>query len=245
MSGKRPTLLILGAASDIGRAIARVYGAAGYDLILAARGVDRLEAEVTDLKHRCQAQAVLAEWDALAPPEPFLDRLASLPDIAVCVVGLLGDQKTAEQDDVLADLVMRSNYNGPALILGALAHRMAQRGSGAIIGISSVAGDRGRASNYIYGSAKAGFTAFLSGLRNRLAKSGVTVLTVKPGFVDTAMTAGMKLPKPLTAQPQQVAAAILRAQQQGKDVLYVLPIWRLIMLIIGLIPESLFKKTNL
>ena len=115
-----------------------------------------------------------------------------------------------------------------------------------IAGVSSVAGDRGRASNYAYGAAKAGFTAFLSGLRNRLAKQGVHVLTVKPGFVRTAMTMGMKLPPPITAAPDEVGAAIYRAAEQSRrNVIYVRPIWRLIMGIIVHIPESLFKKMKL
>ena len=112
-----------------------------------------------------------------------------------------------------------------------------------IIGVGSVAGDRGRASNYyVYGSAKVGFGAFLSGLRNRLAKAGVHVLTVKPGFVRTKMTEGLKLPAALTAQPQEVAEAVFRAAAHGRDGIYVKARWRLIMAIIGLIPEKIFKR---
>ena len=103
----------------------------------------------------------------------------------------------------------------------------------------------GRATNYVYGSAKAGFTAFLSGLRNRLAKQGVQVVTVKPGFVDTRMTEGMKLPPLLTAQPAEVGAAVLAAAQRGRDVIYVRWIWRLVMLIIQHIPERIFKRLKL
>jgi short-subunit dehydrogenase len=123
---------------------------------------------------------------------------------------------------------------------------MAARGRGTIVGVSSVAGDRGRGSNYVYGAAKAGFTAFLSGLRNRFASAGVHVLTVKPGFVRTAMTDGMKLPKPITAEPQQVGDAVYRAAEiRRRNVIYVLPVWRLIMLIIVHIPELVFKKLKL
>ena len=122
---------------------------------------------------------------------------------------------------------------------------MEGRGSGCIIGISSVAGDRGRASNYIDGAAKGGFSAFLSGLRNRLATKGVQVLTVKPGFVNTRKTAGMKLPKPLTAEPEEVARAIIAATARRKDIIYVRPIWWLIMAIIGAIPERMFKKMKI
>jgi Short-chain dehydrogenases of various substrate specificities len=140
---------------------------------------------------------------------------------------------------------MRSNYEGPALLTGLIAERFAARGSGTIIGISSVAGERGRASNYVYGSAKAGYTAFLSGLRNRLSKTGVHVMTVLPGFVRTRMTAGMDLPARLTAEPAAVAEAIFRAAGKQRDVIYVKPVWRLVMAIIRAIPEGIFKGTKL
>ena len=137
---------------------------------------------------------------------------------------------------------MRTNYEGPALLLGGFAEAFVKRNSGTIIGVSSVAGDRGRASNYIYGSAKAGFTAFLSGLRNRLARTKVHVVTVKPGFVDTRMTAGMKLPRALTAKPEEVAATIFRANQKKANVVYVRRIWLVIMSIIISLPEWIFKR---
>jgi short-subunit dehydrogenase len=140
---------------------------------------------------------------------------------------------------------MRSNYEGPALILGLLANRFLERGHGTIVGVSSVAGERGRASNYVYGSAKAGFTAFLSGLRNRLASRGIHVMTVKPGFVRTRMTRGMKLPGPLTASPEVVGQQILTAAAARKDVVYIFPVWRVIMAVIRAIPEAIFKRRNL
>lgn len=140
---------------------------------------------------------------------------------------------------------MRSNCEGPASILAVLANGFEARGGGTLVGISSVAGDRGRATNYIYGSAKAGFTAFLSGLRNRLAKRGVHVVTVLPGFVATQMTEGMDLPAKLTAEPSEVAEAIASAVESKKDVIYVRPIWRLIMMIIRTIPERVFKRMKI
>jgi NAD(P)-dependent dehydrogenase (short-subunit alcohol dehydrogenase family) len=144
-------------------------------------------------------------------------------------------------------MVMRTNFEGPALLLGLLAEKFEARGSGAIVGVSSVAGDRGRGSNYVYGAAKAGLTAFLSGLRNRLSQTGVRVVTVKPGFVRTRMTAGMKLPPLLTAEPQEVGEAIFKAAEgsRARDVIYVRPIWRLVMLVIKSIPEPVFKKLRL
>jgi short-subunit dehydrogenase len=154
-------------------------------------------------------------------------------------------QAENERDIQAAARVMRSNYEGPASILAVLANRFEERGSGTLVGISSVAGDRGRATNYVYGSAKAGFTAFLSGLRNRLAKHGVHVVTVLPGFVATKMTEDMDLPAKLTAQPSEVADAIARAVERKKDVIYVRPIWQLIMLIIRNIPERVFKRMKI
>ena len=122
---------------------------------------------------------------------------------------------------------------------------MSPGGSGCLVGISSVAGDRGRASNYVYGSAKAGFTAFLSGLRNRLAKQNVHVVTVKPGFVNTSMTEGMDLPAKLTAEPEEVANAIVKSVEKSRDIIYVRPVWQLVMAIIRNIPERIFKKTSI
>ena len=142
--------------------------------------------------------------------------------------------------------MLRTNFEGPALLLGLLAERFLARGSGTLVGVSSVAGDRGRGSNYLYGAAKAGFTAFLSGLRNRLAPKGLRVVTVKPGFVRTQMTAGMKLPPVLTAEPGEVGRAIFTAaEKSSRDVIYVRPIWRPVMMAIGSIPERFFKRLRL
>lgn len=241
------TVLVLGATSDIGLAIARLYATKGYSLILAARDVERLKPDVSDLSLRGAASVRSVAFDVLNTEHftTFVRDLGLLPDIVISVIGFLGDQKKAETDPVLADQTMRTNYLGPALILSEFANRMEERGSGTIIGISSVAGDRGRGSNYFYGSAKAGFTAFLSGLRNRLASKGVHVLTVKPGFVDTRMVAHLKLPPLLTAQPKTVAASIVKAADDKANVIYTDSIWRWIMLIIQHIPESIFKKLHL
>lgn len=239
--------LILGGSSDIARAIARGYAAIGRPLILAGRDCQRLEADAGDLRLRYGVAVRLAEFNVLDSDchARFLDELGGLPAIVVCVVGFLGEQAKSQADFAAADLVMRTNYLGPASVLGEVANRMEARGSGCIIGISSVAGERGRASNYIYGSAKAGFTAFLSGLRNRLAPTGVRVITVKPGFVHTRMTESMSLPKALTAQPEEVAHHLLRAERKGADIVYVRPIWRLIMLGIRALPERVFKRSRL
>lgn len=241
------SVLVLGARSDIARACALKYAAEGYAVQLAARDAASLEAEAQDIRLRHAVAVSAHEFNVLDTEgfEDFLDALPELPDTVICAVGFMGDQRESERDTEAAVRVMRTNFEGPALILGLVAERFAERGHGVIVGISSVAGDRGRASNYVYGAAKAGFTAFLSGLRNRLAKRGVQVITVKPGFVATKMTEGMDLNPRLTAQPTQVAEAIWRAQKHGRDVLYVKGIWRLVMGVIRLLPERVFKKTAL
>ncbi len=240
-------VLILGARSDIGLAIAHEFAKSGHPIQLALRDPAQFEAAQKDLLLRYNVQVTLHAFDALAleTHASFVDDLPELPQIAVCAVGLMGDQVENEQDVDAAVTVMRSNYEGPASILAVLANRFDQRGSGKIVGISSVAGLRGRATNYVYGSAKAGFTAFLSGLRNRMARRNIHVLTVLPGFVATRMTEGMDLPARLTAAPEEVAEAISRALIKGRNVIYVRSIWRLIMMIITLIPETIFKKMKI
>jgi len=242
-----PYVLILGASSDVAVACAHEFAANGYNLYLAGRDTESLTIAASDLhiRHRIDARAL--KFDALqsAGHEAFYTSLNPKPDITLCVFGLLGDQQTAAHHWIEAEKIIHSNYTGAVSILNAVANDYEARKSGVIVGISSVAGERGRQSNYIYGSAKAGFTAYLSGLRNRLTAHNVHVVTVKPGFIHTRMTEGLKLPKPLTAQPEQLGKAILKAVKKKKDVIYVLPVWRWIMLIIRNIPEGIFKKLKM
>jgi hypothetical protein len=229
------------------RAIARAFAAEGHDIQLAARDAARLQDDKADLTTRFGVEVTLHEFDALDldAHADFVAGLPELPEIAVCAVGAMGTQEANAADPKAGAMVMRANFEGPASILGHLANAMEARGSGTLVGISSVAGERGRASNYVYGSAKAGFTAFLSGLRNRLAKTGVHVVTVLPGFVATAMTEGMDLPARLTAEPEEVGAAVVKAVGSGRNVIYVRPVWRIVMGVIKAIPEPVFKKTSL
>ena len=241
------TLLILGAGSDMARATAHRFAAEGYALMLSARRPETLETDATDLRLRHGVAVSLHAFDVteIDRIDAFVDGLPELPDVALCAVGAMGDQLASQADPQAASAVIRANFEGPALTLGALAQRFEARGHGVIIGISSVAGERGRASNYVYGASKAGFTAFLSGLRNRLAKGRVRVVTVLPGFVATRMTQGMDLNPRLTAQPEEVANAIWSAVEKKRDVIYVRGIWRLIMAIIKALPEPVFKKTSM
>jgi decaprenylphospho-beta-D-erythro-pentofuranosid-2-ulose 2-reductase len=246
-SASSPSVVIFGARSDIALPLARLYAQEGYRVILAARNAKRLEADALDLRIRSGQGADTAEFDVLDTNghRTFLDGLGALPDVVITLVGLMTLQEQAQSDFTDADLMIRTNYLGLVSILGEIANRMEQRGSGTIIGVSSVAGDRGRASNYIYGSAKAGFTAFLSGLRNRLYGKGVTVITVKPGYVRTRMTEGLDLASALTANPDELARAIRRAHTNRKLVVYHRPVWRLIMLIIRCLPERIFVRLRL
>jgi decaprenylphospho-beta-D-erythro-pentofuranosid-2-ulose 2-reductase len=226
------TVLVLGANSDMAMAIAKTFAADGFELLLAMRNPQN----GGELK-----------FDAVDFPshEAFVRNLPAVPDVVVTAFGELieGDESFQQPQRSLESTLV--NYSGVVSILGHLSKAMAERGSGTIIGISSVAGERGRGSNYVYGSAKAGVTAYLDGLRNYLFPKGVHVMTVKPGYVDTKMKAHKPTPKLITASPEQVANAVLRGYRARKNTVYVLPIWRWIMLIIRNIPEFIFKKMKL
>lgn len=229
------------------RAIAHRFARAGYGLQLAARTPKDLEADAADLRLRYQVPVQVIQFDATATDthQSLFNGLSPLPDVVVAAVGVLVDQAICDRDPSAAVALFRANFEGPAHALLCLAPVFAARGSGSLVGISSVAGERGRASNFAYGAAKAGFTAFLSGLRNRLQPTGVRVVTVLPGFVRTRMTEGMALPPALTTTPEVVGEAIFRAITGNRDVIYVLPVWRWIMAIIRAIPEPLFKRMKL
>jgi NAD(P)-dependent dehydrogenase (short-subunit alcohol dehydrogenase family) len=242
------TLLLVGGTSDIGRATALCYAQAGWRVLLAARREDEAQRNADDIAVRTGAEVTVHRLDILEASSfnSFIEGLPHLPDTVVCVVGELGDQQRGQKDLTHATQLLRTNFEGPALLIGSFTEHFIERGSGTIVGVSSVAGDRGRGSNYLYGAAKAGFTAFLSGLRNRLAPAGLRVITVKPGFVRTQMTAGMKLPPVLTAEAEEVGRAIYMAAERGRsDVIYVRRIWRPVMMIIGSIPERVFKRLRL
>lgn len=242
-----PNALILGATSDMAVAIAHKFASEGYSLSLAARKVEHLKPIQSDLHIRHQVKVGVYAFDAadFASHQTFTQNLSQRPDVAVCVFGYLGEQPKAQTDWQEAQRIIDTNYTGAVSVLNLLANEMEQRGSGTIVGISSVAGDRGRMSNYLYGSAKAGFTTYLNGMRNRLAHSGVHVVTVKPGFVQTKMTESLDLPKPLTAQPKEVANDVYKAFKKQKNTIYTKWFWRWIMLIIKTVPEPIFKKMKM
>lgn len=242
-----PTLLVLGATSDVGRALAHEYASHGFNIILSGRHIEQMEKSAKDLTIRHNIEAKAVYFDALDTDShaTFYQALESKPTGVVSVIGLLGEQERGFEDFSHAEQIITTNYTSLVSILNIIAKDFKERKSGFIIGVSSVAGERGRQSNFLYGSAKAGFTAYLSGLRNAMFKEGVHVMTVNPGFINTSMTEGMNLPAALTLQPEAVAKNIFNAQQKEHDVSYTGWYWRWIMMIIRNIPETIFKRLGL
>lgn len=237
-------VLILGAGSDIALAMTRQLAADGYRLQLAARRPEALAGVAEDLEIRHAAKATIHAFDAqdVAGFEAFWDSLPEEPRIVICAVGMMGDQDASIGEVDGLQSVIATNFTGPALFLEIAARRMAQTNEpAAVVGIGSVAGDRGRKLNYVYGSAKAGFAEYLSGLRQKHIGGPVHVMTVKPGFVRTAMTADLALPGPLTSEPEDLAKAVLQSLDKKHFVYYHWK-WWLVMAIIKLIPERIFAR---
>jgi decaprenylphospho-beta-D-erythro-pentofuranosid-2-ulose 2-reductase len=242
-----PTVLILGATSDIGFAIAKKFAFEKYDVQLAGRNIEQLKPLQSDVAIRYNVQCSVHSFDAMdfSTHASFYNSLTTKPDVTIYVIGYMNENEKVVLDWSESLRTINSNYTGAVSILNIVAADYGAKQSGTIVGISSVAGNRGRQSNYIYGSAKAGFTAYLSGLRNSMFHKKVHVLTVLPGFVYTKMTEHLKLPKPLTAKPEEVGNAIYNGVKKKKNIIYVKWFWRWIMLIITSVPESMFKKKKL
>ena len=242
------TWIILGGTSTIGRLFAREAANRGDGIILAGRDLDDMGTTATDCSARGAPVAETALFDARNPTtfEPLLARANDIEGpISVAVfIGSMPSQEEIDADPSLIEGVITDSHTGPARFLTALAPLLEERESGTVVGVGSVAGDRGRIGNYVYGSAKSGFHTYLSGLRNRLGRSGVHVVTVKPGTVDTAMTWGMdKLP--FLAPPEKVVSDIFKAVDKKKNVLYTPFIWWPVMTVIKMIPERVFKKLSI
>lgn len=242
-----PTVLILGATSDIGFAIAKKFASEKYAVQLAARNINQLNPFQTDIEIRYGVPCSIHAFDAVnfETHAAFYSSLPIKPDITIYVIGYMNDNEKVicNWDESLKTI--STNYLGAVSILNIIAEDYSKNKRGTIVGISSVAGNRGRQSNYIYGSAKAAFTAYLSGLRNKFYHNNVHVLTLIPGFVYTKMTEHLQLPKLFTAKPEEVAAAVYDGVKKNKDVIYVKWFWKWIMFAITSIPESMFKKKKL
>jgi len=249
MNAAAKKILVLGATSGIAEATCRIWAAEGASLFLVARNPDKLAVVAADLKTRGAAfvDTAVADLDDTSAHAALLTHaINSLGgmDVAYFAHGILGDQALAEKDFDVAAQILHTNFVSVVSLLTWLANYCVQRHSGVLAVISSVAGDRGRKSNYLYGASKAGLTAFLDGLRNRVDREGVTVLNIKPGPVKTAMTTGMKNSEKF-ADVDKVAKTIIAAIAAKKDVLYVPFQWAPIMFVVRHIPERIFKKLNL
>jgi short-subunit dehydrogenase len=241
-------VLIIGATSAIATEVARAYAERGASLLLAARNPERLAAVAADLGVRGAARVDTVVLDALAWDRhaDFVDGAfaSGVVDVALLAQGVLPDQKRCEQNPADAVRALEVNLTSAVALLTLLAIRFEAQGRGTIAVISSVAGDRGRQSNYVYGASKGGLNVFLQGLRNRLHHHGVSVLSLKPGLIDTPMTAG--IPKnPLFATSRRAGRAVFRAIEARKDVAYIPWFWRPIMALITNLPESVFKRLRL
>ena len=245
-----PLLLVLGATSDMARATALVFCRNGWDVLVAGRDLEATRAVGRDIALRAGRDQDVFQafaFDAHAPEthQAFWQGLPCCPDGVLCAIGGGGDPLVAQHDLTLAASILRANFTGLVPVLLLAADAFEARGHGLIIGIGSVAGDRGRAANYLYGSAKAGFATFLAGLRNRLAARGIQVITVKPGPAYTRMSEGLDLHPLVTARPHEIGEAIYKAYRDKKTTVYIKPIWRLLMLVIVHIPEFIFNRLNL
>lgn len=242
-------VLILGATSAIAEQFARLCATQRDEILLIARNDNALTEIKSDLNVRGAGKvAVLgADFGALdqlpALVSSSIEILGAI-DIVLIAYGTLPDQTILYNDSEALNKEVMLNFNSVIILLNELARHFEQNKKGTIAVISSVAGDRGRQSNYIYGSAKGGLSVYLQGLRNRLTPSNVHVLTVKPGFVDTPMTKDFKKGL-LWVGPDKVAWDIYKAITRKRDTIYTPWFWRWIMLVIRLIPEFIFKKLKL
>lgn len=243
-------ILIIGGTSAIATACARLWAQRHGRFMLVGRNPEKLRQTAADLLARgaTEVQTHVLDLDDLDGHAAMLDSAQQFLrriDIALIAHGSLPDQQACESDADLAVQAFTRNGLNVIALLTRLGNRMEVQGSGSIAVIASVAGDRGRPGNYLYGSAKAAVSVFCSGLRARLFKSDVHLLTVKPGFVDTPMTQGLALPGLLLAQPDRVAMDIVRALQKRRSTLYTPWFWAPIMLVIKSIPEFVFKRLSL
>jgi decaprenylphospho-beta-D-erythro-pentofuranosid-2-ulose 2-reductase len=241
------TWLIVGACSGMAVHLCRELASRGNRLYLLDLDGERLAAQADDLRARYKVDVETRRFDVtgLHRHEELINRIESTFGKIygiVWIAGIMGDEDVSRTDYRAAKQVLDVNFTAAMTMLHIVAERLEKRGRGHIVGFSSPAGDRGRASNYIYGAAKGALATLLSGLRQRLSSKGVKVLTIKPGFVDTKMTRDMNLP--FAAEPADVARDIAKAIDSGKSVAYVPWFWQIIMTIVKLLPEAIFKRVS-
>lgn len=244
-------IIVLGALSAIGEATARLYAAQGAHLVLAGRDEQRLSQVADDLSARGASKCTvwpldLAKSDCMAEFKRMIEALGGSVDAVLLFYGVLGDQKLAETHQAEFDRIITVNFSSAVEWASAAARQLEKQDSGTLVAISSVAGDRGRQSNYVYGAAKSGLTTLVQGIAHRLAKTNARAVVIKLGFVDTPMTAHIKKSGPLWAKPDQIAAQVKAVTDNPKKPIVYAPwFWRWIMLIIRTTPAAILHKTNL
>ncbi len=242
-----PWILLIGGTSDIAVATAHRFAKEGWNILLASRNLPTQEAIAADIAIRYEVDVKCCYFDALKIDgmADWIETLPLLPEVAVIAFGMLPNEEEARNDFPQIENLITVNFTAAAMLAEGLTSKFAHRKHGTLIAISSVAGERGRAGNYIYGSTKAALTAWLSGLRARMLRQNIHVMTVLPGFIRTKMTSGMPFPGILTSLPDAVANSIYSGYLKKKNVLYAPWYWRWIMMIIRLIPETVFKRMKL
>lgn len=245
----RPKVVILGALSAMATEIARIYAARGADLVLLGSSLDRLADLAADLRVRGAGtvKVLATDLSAAASCDAILGDFAAEMgriDVLLLAYGVLGEQARAREDPQHAAKILNTNFTSAALWLLAAAGRVSRAGTIAVF--SSVAGDRGRQSNYVYGGAKGGLAVFAQGMAHELAPTGPRIMIIKPGFVITPMTAGMRRSGPLWTDARRAARIVVHAIDRKRGpVVYVPSFWRWIMLIIRLVPAGIFHRTKL
>jgi decaprenylphospho-beta-D-erythro-pentofuranosid-2-ulose 2-reductase len=245
-------IVVIGATSAVAQAAIRIWASAQHSLILFGRNAAELERIAADARVRGAIEVTVHAGDITAVgyiqsavaalPITPVTSTASIASIALIAHGSNSDSDRADRDANYLHDEINVNFTSAALWAQLLANSMVPRGEGSVAVISSVAGDRGRYSNHAYGAAKAGLSAFCSGLRARMSHHGVNVITIKPGFIDTPMTAHVAKKGALWATPEQIARGIVRAIEKKRSIVYLPGFWRLIMLVIQHVPEAIFKK---
>jgi decaprenylphospho-beta-D-erythro-pentofuranosid-2-ulose 2-reductase len=249
LSAGQKRIAILGAASAIAEAAARVWAAQGARLALVGRNAERLQAIAADLGARGARGVVTvvadcASVDARLTLDDIAKKLGGL-DVVLLAYGVLGEQPELERDPMAASELLQTNFLSASQWCLAAADRFERQGSGALVVIGSVAGDRGRASNYLYGASKAGLAVLVQGIAHRLSKSGSRAVLIKPGFVDTPMTAAVGEKGALWAKPESIGQIVVRVVDKGGPIVYAPSFWRGIMIVVRFLPDSIFRKLKL
>lgn len=239
--------LVLGATSDIAKELIYMFAKDGFAMDLVARRMDELERIKKDLeiRYKTQINNYFIDIEERNTIEEFLKVYNQIPDVIVFAIGYLSNQNLAEQNANEAIKITNINYTNQIPLLNHFANVLEQNQKGTIIGISSIAGERGRKTNYFYGAAKAALTQYLSGLRQRLYKSKVNVITVKPGFIKTKMTSHLSVPHFFEGTPQKVALKIYQSYKNNKTTLITPPIYYFLHTFLKILPEKIFKKINI